>query len=234
MIYVMSDIHGNGKRFDSVMKQICLRPEDTLFILGDAVDRYPDGIRLLRRIMKMPNAKMLLGNHEYMMLDAVENVYRSTENGRKKPEFPEKELARWYRNGGEVTHRSVKHIRREWRLEIFEYLHSLPLNLDIEVGGKKYKLVHASPKEDYSPADEHYKSQTEFTVWKRWYPGDKLPDGCTMIFGHTSTENFQEGKPPRIWHGENAIGIDCGCGYSDGRLACLRLDDGKEFYSEDE
>ena len=74
MIYVMSDIHGNSKRFDSVLKQINLQPEDTLYILGDVVDRYPDGIRILRRIMKMPNVKMLLGNHEYMMLEST--VYK--------------------------------------------------------------------------------------------------------------------------------------------------------------
>ena len=29
MIYVMSDIHGQKRRFDSVMKQINLQPEDT-------------------------------------------------------------------------------------------------------------------------------------------------------------------------------------------------------------
>ena len=57
MIYVMSDIHGNSKRFDSILNQINLQPEDTLYILGDVVDRYPDGIRILRRIMKMPNVK---------------------------------------------------------------------------------------------------------------------------------------------------------------------------------
>ena len=72
MTYVMSDIHGNSKRFDSVMNQIDLQPEDTLYILGDVIDRYPDGIRILRRIMKTPNVKMLLGNHEYMMLETME------------------------------------------------------------------------------------------------------------------------------------------------------------------
>lgn len=75
MIYVMSDIHGNMRRFDSVMKQIELRPEDTLYILGDVIDRYPDGIRILRRIMAMPNVKMLLGSHEYMMLNALGRPY---------------------------------------------------------------------------------------------------------------------------------------------------------------
>ena len=71
LIYVMSDIHGNERRFNSIMKQIDLRPEDTLYVLGDVVDRHPGGIRILRRIMAMPNAKMILGNHEYMMLRAL-------------------------------------------------------------------------------------------------------------------------------------------------------------------
>ena len=46
----------------------------------------------------------------------------------------------------------------------------------------------------------------------------------------------------KIWNGVNRIGIDCGSGYPEdpsehyskfGCLACLRLDDMKEFYSEE-
>lgn len=47
MNYVLSDIHGNRQRFDSIMEQIALQPEDTLYVLGDVIDRYPDGIRIL-------------------------------------------------------------------------------------------------------------------------------------------------------------------------------------------
>ena len=71
MIYVMSDIHGNMRRFQSVMNQINLQPEDTLYVLGDVIDRYPDGVRILRKLMKLPNVKMLIGNHELMMLDTL-------------------------------------------------------------------------------------------------------------------------------------------------------------------
>ena len=59
MVYVLSDIHGNERRFHSILKQINLQPEDTLYILGDVIDRHPDGIRILRKIMAMPNAKMI-------------------------------------------------------------------------------------------------------------------------------------------------------------------------------
>ena len=74
MIYVMSDIHGNAIRFNSIMEQIDLQPEDTLYVLGDVIDRYPDGIRILRLLMSMPNVQMLLGNHEYMMLNALDRL----------------------------------------------------------------------------------------------------------------------------------------------------------------
>ena len=68
------------------------------------------------------------------------------------------------------------------------------------------------------------------------------PDEYTMIFGHTPTVYYQSDDPLRIWYGKNRIGIDCGSGFPDkphinfpiqGRLACLRLDDMKEFYSEE-
>ena len=53
MIYVMSDIHGNMRRFNSIMEQIQLQPEDTLYVLGDVIDRHPDGIRILCKLMKI-------------------------------------------------------------------------------------------------------------------------------------------------------------------------------------
>ena len=71
MTYVLSDIHGQMRRFQSVMKQINLQSEDTLYVLGDVIDRYPDGIKTLRQLMAMPNVKLLLGNHEFMMLNAL-------------------------------------------------------------------------------------------------------------------------------------------------------------------
>ncbi len=47
MIYIMSDIHGNSKAFCSVLEQIHLTENDTLYILGDVIDRHPDGIEIL-------------------------------------------------------------------------------------------------------------------------------------------------------------------------------------------
>ena len=91
MTYVLSDIHGNMANFKSILQQIDLQPEDTLYVLGDVVDRYPDGIRIIRMIMSMPNAKMLLGNHEYMMLKAITMPHTRPDSPWER-NFPPKEI----------------------------------------------------------------------------------------------------------------------------------------------
>ena len=232
MIYVMSDIHGNLERFESIMQQINLKEEDTLYILGDVIDRYPYGIKLLRKIMKMPNVKMLIGKHEYMMMQAIGNCKDAAD---EKKNAYKGDVELWYYNGGDVTHDYLKHIRKEYRAEIFEYLKNLPLNYDVTVNDVKYKLVHASPVENFYVdfvSQYRYDDETDFAVWERWNNYKPIPDGFTLIFGHTPTIYFHNKELWEIWKGERAIGIDCGCGYEQGYLACLRLDDMKVFYSE--
>lgn len=229
MTYVLSDIHGNLPRFESIMNQINLQSDDTLYILGDVVDRFHSGIKILRQIMQTKNIKMLLGNHEYMMLHAIGHCADAAE---ERENANLKQLHLWYRNGGEITHNHLKHIRKEQRAEVFDFLRTLPVNFDVVVGDKRYKLVHGSPSECYRGLYHYeYTDATEFAVWERWSMFDVVPDGYTLIFGHTPTCHFQSGRPWSIWHGDNCVGIDCGCGYHEGRLACLRLDDMKEFYS---
>ncbi len=240
MIYVMSDIHGNLRRFNSVMKQIKLQPEDTLYVLGDVIDRHPGGVKILRRIMSMPNAKMLLGNHEHMMLKALAPYDKNDDESYYAHRH---DLRLWYRNGGDITHYYLKHNRKEVRKEIIDFLQNLPLTYKIKVNGINYRLVHAAPAEYYKTYPRDFHNETEFAVWKRWEEYIPSPPGCVLIFGHTPTLFYQYEDYLKIWRTEHVIDIDCGCGYPDGfdpwygvcgRLACLRLDDMKEFYSEEE
>ena len=236
MIYVLSDIHGNQRRFNSVLEQINLQPVDTLYILGDVIDRHPDGIRILREIMNMPNAKMLLGNHEYMMLNAL-----GYSHGSDEPPCPyalETLKYLWYHNGGKVTHEQFNALSESEQNAVIDYLRSLPVNEDIEVNGISYKLVHAAPVDEYTSRCE-FENATEFAVWNRCNPCNSQR-AYTMVFGHCTTDHFQDEFPMKPWFGNNCIGIDCGSGYPEskyyrgtGRLACLRLDDGKVFYSKE-
>ncbi len=239
MIYVMSDIHGNLRRFKSVMKKIDLQPEDTLYVLGDVVDRHPYGIEILQEIMAMPNAKMILGNHEHMMLNAM--VPQDTSLPWKR-DGGLKDLKLWYRNHGQVTEEHLKKLSQEDRQRLFDFLIGLPLSVDIVVGEKLYKLVHASPKEFYHKDKWGYLDQTQFAVWERIEDYTQIPDEYTLVFGHTPTLYYCAEDRLRIWHDKNKIGIDCGSGLEEialtvfphqGNLACLRLDDMQEFYSDE-
>ena len=69
--YVISDIHGQYDLFVKMLEKIALKDEDTLYVLGDVLDRGPHPIRTLRKLMEMPNAICIVGNHELMALECL-------------------------------------------------------------------------------------------------------------------------------------------------------------------
>ena len=66
MNYVVGDIHGEYDRFIEIIKKIQLKDSDSLYILGDIVDRGSHPIKTLLKLMEMPNVICLVGNHEFM------------------------------------------------------------------------------------------------------------------------------------------------------------------------
>ena len=115
-------------------------------------------------------------------------------------------------------------------LERFE---SIMRQINLKQEDRLYILVHASPVDNYylDPLNEYeYGDEEYFAVWARWKPHYPIPVGYNLIFGHTPTIYFHNKELWKIWKDDRAIGIDCGCGYEQGRLACLRLDDMAEFY----
>ena len=70
--YVVSDIHGEYDLFAGLLEKIRLKEDDSLYILGDILDRGPHPIRTLLKVMEMPNAICLAGNHELMAIECLE------------------------------------------------------------------------------------------------------------------------------------------------------------------
>lgn len=241
MIYVISDIHGNKKAFDSILNQINLQPNDDLYILGDIIDRQEYGIELIQQIMKMDNVHMILGNHEYMMMDALGFPYEVDDYTNINPTISKNN---WFKNGGNVTYNAWIKLNNDEQEAIKKYLRDLPLNYDVEVNGRKFKLVHAVPTCLYDILIKHHpdkivESKVQFAVWERELIELMNEfDDFTTVFGHTPTVYFTNSLPMQIYCNRNIIGIDCGAAYTnteenhDYRLACLRLNDMKKFYSE--
>lgn len=70
--HVISDIHGQYNMFIELLDKIDLKDTDTLYILGDVLDRGPHPIKTIRKLMEMPNAICLVGNHEFMAMKCLE------------------------------------------------------------------------------------------------------------------------------------------------------------------
>lgn len=84
MVYCMSDIHGDLEKFHSMLQLIRFSAKDTLFVIGDIIDRGPDGIEIIEEIMNSGNIIMLLGNHEKMCLDTKTTSTESSSMPSKK------------------------------------------------------------------------------------------------------------------------------------------------------
>ena len=72
-IYACSDLHGNGNLWNQIKD--FLQPDDTLYYLGDAVDRGPDGWRILIEMLTDERVNFIVGNHEIMLADRIINPY---------------------------------------------------------------------------------------------------------------------------------------------------------------
>ena len=165
MTYVMSDIHGRIRPYHRMLKKIGFCEDDTLYILGDVIDRNPSGIPILKEIMDTPNIRLLLGNHEYMMRDFLD-----TDQQDDLDAWAQK-MDRWCnRNGGWVTYHAFLRESQRAQDRILAFLHRLPVNIEISVGGRRILLVHASPTFLYSESRPGMKDETEFAVWNRLAP----------------------------------------------------------------
>jgi len=221
MHYVLSDIHGNKEAFDTILSMINLHPEDHLYILGDVIDRGEYGIELLQQIRTMQNCTLLLGNHEYMMLNAL----RHPENLHFK--------YLWRNNRNQHTYDRFFSLTEDEQEELLCYLETLPVQLELTVNRRKFILVHAAPQELYETVNMKRYKLEEFMVWHRLTPFDQMPARKNVIFGHTPTWKLHKTK--HIFHGKRMLAIDCGSGFPNhgGQLSCIRLEDMTEYYSDD-
>lgn len=76
--YAIADIHGCCKTFEKLLIRSQLRKCDTLYLLGDYVDRGPDSCGVLTLIMGLLESgydvRPLRGNHDDMMLRTGKNL----------------------------------------------------------------------------------------------------------------------------------------------------------------
>ena len=235
-VYVISDIHGEYDMFMSLLKKIDLKEEDTLYVLGDVLDRGPHPIKTLLKLMEMPNVVCILGNHELMAIECLDFLLREiTDENIEKLDTPMfSNLLTWARNGNDSTLKEFRALSPEMRLEVIDFIKEFQIYEELSVGGKEYLLVHGGLG-NYSPDKDIEDYSIKELVWDRADYDTCYFEDVYVITGHTPTQLIAENpNPGYIYRANNHIAIDCGSYWPDGRMAAICLDTGEEFYAERE
>lgn len=235
--YVISDLHGRKNKYDEVIAY--LKPTDHLYILGDVIDRFDDGIAILLDIMQRDNVTLLMGNHEKMMIDylqADEDCVGTYEDYQFFSEI-------WERNGAMPTQSAYYRLDMEERRKVRDFLEHLPYAIcDLKVNGRVFYLCHAYPLENYQEGIIYGSSLSEDEkkefVWKRFVYGEKPTEKKIHIVGHTPTPYYHMSKDVKVYMDINEeetsglIDIDCNLASKNDhvRLGMLCLDDLKVCY----
>lgn len=231
--YVMGDIHGEYGAFVDLLEQIQLKETDTLYILGDILDRGSHPIKVLLKLMEMPNVICLVGNHELMALECLEFLMKEVTDV-SIDEIDSKtldNLVTWQYNGSKTTIDEFRSLSREMQQEVLYFIKEFSIYEEVSVNGKDYLLVHGGLG-NYWPGKDIDEYSLKELIWDRAEYDITYFEDVYVVTGHTPTQEIiGNPRPGYIFQKNNHIAMDCGCNRPDGRLAALCLDTGEEFYA---
>ncbi len=230
MRYIISDVHGCYDDFIALLEKINFSDEDELFVLGDAVDRGPEPIKLLQNLMKRSNVTYILGNHDFIMYTIMKKlVVEITEDNCESHLAAEDILDynMWIQDGGQITAEQFSKLGIYEKLDILDYLSEASVYEVLEHDDKKYILVHAglggfSPDKELDAYELYELLEERADYSKRYYPDENT----YLVTGHTPTVYIQEWNKPEVYRKNGHIAIDCGC-VGGGKLAafCIETND---------
>lgn len=232
--FVVSDIHGEYELFIRLLEAIHLKETDTLYVLGDILDRGPHPIQIIMKLMEMPNVVCLTGNHELMALECLEFLMQEiTEMSIEKvDEKMLNNLVTWQYNGSKSTIDEFRALSREMQYEVIEFIKDFMIYEELTVCGKNYLLVHGGLGNYYPGKDMEEYSLKEL-IWDRAEYDIQYFEDRYVVTGHTPTQEIMENsRPGYVYKVNHHIAIDCGCNRRNGRLAAVCLDTGREYYVE--
>lgn len=236
MLYLVSDIHGNLKKFKRLIKKIDFNSKkDNIIILGDVLDRNSEGIEIIKYLkpyIKDGTIELLLGNHELFCIMYLDGILDGII---------------WDRFGGKETRRVVDKMSDEEKTELKDFLKSLPI---CSKNNSKYLgdfiCTHSGLHANYLIRN----NDNTINVWKsieEAYKADCYNFMCGMdlhdlpssdkkaldtyiIVGHVPCSRLKDDvKDNRFVRTPNYMDIDAGCGHN-GKLGCYIVDTDEEVY----
>ena len=143
--YAFSDLHAQYDLWQQIKDFI--KPEDTVYCLGDCIDRGDVGLEILNEVIETPNIILLRGNHEdfidsigseVMRCEPDEDVYWTVPN-----------LRLWYMNGAEETIKAFQSLTKAKQKYLIETIRKLPTHAEyVNTKGETIYLCHAGRQPD--------------------------------------------------------------------------------------
>lgn len=198
----IGDIHGHADSLDRLLEAVAPSPLDTLVFLGDYINRGPDSLGVLNRIIALGERCRiitLLGNHEQMLL-------------KQRGEGPA--ACDWLSSGsGDDPHSAVAYLRPEELSEVhWAFLDGLRLFFETDT----HFFIHANYAPNWQLKD--HDSNTAL-----WLPLTDIPgphySGKIAVLGHTPQPDGDVLTLPHL------VCIDTGCGFG-GPLTALDCESG--------
>jgi serine/threonine protein phosphatase 1 len=196
----IGDVHGCSTALDRLLEVVSPAYADNLIFLGDYVGKGPDSAVVLDRLIRLSadfNVIPLLGNHDEMLLDAVEG--RTS----REPWANGSRVTTIASYGGDLANVPAEHV---------DFLKSCRDGYETD----DHLLVHANIDSTRALSDQ----SPELLRWTR-FTGEEPPhfSGKRVICGHAAQKS---GEPLNVGH---AVCIDTYC-WGGGWLTCLDLDKG--------
>ena len=195
--YVISDIHGQYDMFMELLDKIKLKENDTLYILGDILDRGPHPIKTLMKLMEMPNAICLVGNHELMFLEGLEFLMKEITDKSLEELNAETldNLVTWQFNGSQSTIDEFRKLDSESQKDVIDLIKDFLIYEKVSVNGKNYLLVHAGLG-NYSQKKDIEDYSLHELIWERADYDVKYFENTYVITGHTPTQTIEDNPHP--------------------------------------
>ena len=237
MTYVMSDIHGCYEQYLKLLEIIEFKDSDSMFILGDVVDRGGSPIETLMDMSLRANVFPIMGNHEFAAIAVLKQILNKAKfliTEESLEDIMNDDSARegmldllqdiyvWGEDGGRPTMDGFGKLSIEEKESVVEYLEEFALYEVVTVNGMKFVLAHAGVPEGATLRNLDRCDAYDFVLSDTDYSKVYFKDAI-LVTGHYPTNN---GK---VWRGNNHIRIDTGCVFG-GNLCCVCLDTGEEFY----
>jgi serine/threonine protein phosphatase 1 len=200
-VIAIGDIHGCSAALRALVAAIAPTADDTLVLLGDYVDRGPDSRDVIEAVLGLEKGCRLvplLGNHELMLLDAIQSP---------------RVLAQWLDCGGDATVDSYEGSLSNMPPEHIEFLFRCKRYYEVPT----HFFVHANYAADV-PLDE----QPDYLLfWEHLHMHLPAPheNGKIAIVGHTAQ------KSREVFDLGHVICLDTYC-HGGGWLTAMELGSG--------